>query len=405
MFRALQHRNYSLFFFGQGTSLIGTWMQRIALAWLVYRLTGSPLLLGSIAFFADLPTFLLAPFAGVLADRWNRRRTFALLQVLSMLQALVLAWLVLTARVEVWHLFALSGLLGLLTAFDVPIRQSFVIELVNDRSHLANALAMNAMLINGSRLIGPTLGGLLIHELGEGLCFLLNGLSYLAILVALQLMNLPPHAGSRPHSAPFLQELRTGFRYAVTCLPIITVLSLLALVSLAGMSYMTLLPIFAAEILHGGPDTLGYLMAASGIGSLCGALLLARRADTKGLMRWIFISATAFGLSLLLFAFNDHLLLALPILFLGGCGMLVQITASNTVLQSVTTDDMRGRIMSFFTMCFMGMAPFGSLLAGVLAQRFGAAATVCAGGLLCLAAVVVIAGLYTRKRKQEAPYV
>lgn len=396
-FRALSHPNYALFFFGQGLSSMGTWMQRMAVAWLVYRLTDSALLLGSLTFVSELPTFLAAPVAGVLADRWDRRKTLLALQACSLVQALLLTVLVFSGRLEIWHLFVLGPLLGLLSGFDIPVRQSLVVHLVADRNDLPNALAMNAILVNVSRLIGPAAAGLLISALGEGPCFLLNTLSYLGILAALWRIKLQPHTPSPIAQKSLWTGLQAGFRYIRTSAVAVTVLFLLALISLLSMARSTLLPIFAAEVFTGGPDTLGFLLAANGLGSLAGAFFLARRRSSASLLPWVFLAAAGVGITLQAFAATHSLQLALPVLFLCGCSTLVLNTSCNTVLQAVVTDEMRGRAMSFFTMAYMGMAPFGSLLAGFSAEHLGAPATVAIAGLLCLAAAILAAAYYYRR--------
>lgn len=388
-FRALQHRNFFLFFSGQGISLIGTWMQRVALSWLVYRLTDSAFILGIAGFANQIPTFLLAPIAGVLADRWDKHKIIIFTQSLSMLQALLLAGLVLANLIEVWHVLALGALLGFINAFDIPVRQSFVVEMIEDKKDLGNAIALNSTLVNSGRLLGPAIAGLLIMLLGEGLCFLLNGLSYLAVIAALLAMKFKP-AAKRAVAKNLWTELREGYRYAAASPSIRSTLLLLALVSLVGVPYMVLMPVFAEAILHGGPNTLGFLMGANGVGALLGSMFLASRSGQADLERWIVIAAVIFGGGLIAFSFSATYWLSLLLLIVIGFGMIVQMASSNTLLQSRVEDSKRGRIMSFYTMAFMGMAPFGSLLAGTLANQFGAPAAVLLGGVCCVAAALFL---------------
>ena len=397
--RALRHRNFKLFFGGQIISLVGTWMQRIAMGWLVYRLTNSPFMLGAVGFAGQIPTFLLAPLGGVFADRWDRRKVLVFTQTLAMVQALVLSMLVLTGTVLIWHIFVLSIFLGVVNAWDMPVRQSFMIEMVEKKEDLSNAIALNSSMVNSARLLGPSLAGILIAAVGEGTCFLLNGISYLAVIAALLAMNVaakaPPRQGARIWSG-----LTEGFHYAFGFAPIWSLLLLLALVSLMGMPYAVLMPIFAKEILHGGPHTLGFLMGASGVGAIAGAVYLASRKSVLGLGKIISIAASLFGLGLIAFSLSRLLGFSLMMMMVTGFGMIVAMAASNTVLQTIVEDDKRGRIMSFYTMTFMGMAPFGSLLAGFLASRMGAPDTLLLGGIACLLGAAVFATRLRALRRQ-----
>jgi len=381
--RALQHRNFRLFFGGQSISLIGTWMQRIALGWLVYRLTNSPFLLGFVGFAGQIPTFLLAPLAGVLADRWNRQRILILTQTVAMIQAVILSLLVLTETVVIWHIILLSVLLGIINAFDMPTRQSFMVEMVEEKEDLANAIALNSSMVNSARLLGPSLAGILIAAVGEGICFLINGISYLAVIGALLAMKIIPK-NLKLQSSRVWYGLKEGFTYASAFAPIRAVLLLLGLVSLMGMPYIVLMPVFAKDILHGGPHALGFLMGASGVGALVGAFYLASRRTVLGLGRLIALAASIFGLGLIAFSLSRVLWLSLPLMLMTGFGQMVQMASSNTVLQTIVDDDKRGRIMSFYTMAFMGMTPFGSLFAGSLASSIGAPYTLFIGGITCL---------------------
>jgi MFS family permease len=382
--RALNYRNYRLFFGGQSISLIGTWMTRIATSWLVYRLTGSALLLGMVGFAGQIPTFLLGPFAGVWVDRWDRHRTLIITQVLSMLQSLALAVLALTHRITISDILWLSVAQGLINAFDMPARQAFVIQMVENREDLGNAIALNSSMVNAARLVGPSIAGVLISAVGEGYCFLIDGISYIAVIVSLVLMRISVPQQYRPHHR-IMEELKEGWNYAVGSVPIRSILLLLALVSLVGMPYTVLMPIFAGTILHGGAHTLGFLMGASGIGALIGALSLAARKTVLGLGRIVPISAALFGCGLIGFGLSRNLLVSILLMLVTGGAMMQQMAASNTILQTIVEDDKRGRVMSFYSMSFMGMAPFGSLLAGALAARIGAPNTLMIGGVFCIA--------------------
>jgi len=386
----LKYRNFRLFFFGQSISLIGTWMQQAAMIWLVYRLTESPFLLGLVGFCSQIPSFFLAPVAGVFTDRWNLHRTIIATQSLAMCQALILALLSLTGTVAVWHVLALSVCMGLITAFDVPARQAFLIQMVEGRDELTNAIGLNSSMFNGARLIGPAIAGFVMAAVGEGICFELNGLSYLAVLAALLAMRLSP----RPPATPpqhVLHELREGFRYAFGFPPIREILLLLACVNMAVMPLTVLLPFFATNVLQGGPDTLGLLMSAMGCGALMGALRLAFRKSVLGLGRQIAWASSLTGLGLIAFSFSRVLWLSMSLLVLCGFAVMMETAASNTVLQTIVDDDKRGRVMSFYAMSFLGMAPLGSLLAGSLASHLGTPHVVQLGGAMCVVASAVFA--------------
>ena len=381
--RTMRYRNYRLFFGGQSVSLIGTWMQRIAMSWLVYRLTNSVFLLGIVGFFGFFPTFLTAPVAGVLADRWDRRRILVATQCLSMLQALILALLVLSGTVRVWHIIVLSVFLGFVNGLDVPARQSFVPDMIEKREDLGNAIALNSAMFHGARLLGPSVAGVVIAAVGEGMCFLLNAISYVGVIAALLAMRIA-HESSSGTKNKVLQGLKEGFNYAFGFAPIKALLLLGGLVSFVGMPYMVLAPYFAKDLLHGGPHTLGFLMAASGAGSLAGAFYLASRKTLLGLGRIIVIASSVFGTGLMGFSLSHVLWLSLLFMLLAGFGMMVQMASINTILQTIADDDKRGRVMSFYTMAFMGMVPFGSLFAGSLASRIGAPGTLLIGGVCCI---------------------
>jgi len=384
MLRAFDHRNYRLFFSGQSISLIGTWMTRIATSWLVYRLTNSPLLLGIVGFAGQIPSFLLAPVAGVLIDRWNRHRLLVVTQALAMVQSIALAALTLTGVIKIWHVIALSLFQGVINAFDMPARQAFVVEMVERREDLANAIALNSSMVNAARLLGPSLAGVIIAAMGEGWCFLLDGISYLAVIASLLLMKILPAVAEEIAEENIFREFREGWNYIINFAPIRNMLALLSLVSLVGMPYTVLMPIFANGILGGGPYTLGWLMAASGVGALMGALFLAARKTVLGLGKFIPIMAGAFGAGLIAFSFSRTLWLSLLMLVVTGLGFMVQMAVCNTLLQTITEEDMRGRVMSYYTVAVMGMTPFGSLLAGVVAARIGAPHTLLISGILCI---------------------
>ncbi|MCC6826005.1 MAG: MFS transporter [Acidobacteria bacterium] len=387
VFRAMRHRNYSLFFSGQFVSMIGTWMTRIAISWLIYRLTGSALLLGVVGFAGQIPSFILAPIAGVLVDRWSRHRVLIWTQALAMLQSAALAALDLTGAIQVWHVVALAVFQGVINAFDMPARQAFVVEMVNDRNDLANAIALNSTLVNGSRLLGPSIGGVIIAAVGEGWCFAIDAASYLAVIGSLLAMKgLPIVTGRKPGAGNVLGELREGVSYAWHSPPIRNILILLSIVSLVGFPYTVLMPIFASDILHGGPGLLGMLMAASGVGALGGATYLAARRSVLGLGRVIPLMSAVFGVGLIVFSLSNIVWLSLLLMVVTGLGFMVQMASSNTLLQTIVDEDKRGRVMSFYTMAFMGTAPFGSLIAGSLAQRIGAPPTLLLGGIGCVAA-------------------
>ncbi len=386
--RSLHARDFRLYFTGQGLSLIGTWMQRVAMGWLVYRLTDSAMILGLVGFAGRIPTLLLAPFAGVAADRWDRRRILYVTQSLSMLQALVLAVLVLTGVIQVWHVLALATFLGVLDSFDIPARQSFFVQLIDDPDDLGNAIALNSSVFNMARLIGPSIAGVLIALVGEGWVFALNGVTYFSMLLALLLMRVKPVA-ERGKPASVLANLREGFGFAWSFPAIRAVLLLITTISFFAVPFVVLMPIFATDVLGGGPGTLGLLMTAQGVGALVGALFLAAREKTTGLGSLIGVAASLFGVGLFLFGASPSIWISLPVLAVAGFGLMVQSAASNTFLQSIVGEDMRGRIMSLYTMAFIGTLPLGSLYSGWMAEHVGAPATVMIGGVIALAAAAV----------------
>jgi MFS family permease len=402
IFRALYSRNYRLFFGGQGISLIGTWMQQIAMSWLVYRLTNSVFLLGVIGFSSQICSFIFSPFAGVLSDRWNRHRILIATQSLAMVQAFILAALTLTGVIAVPHLIILAFFLGFVNAFDMPTRQAFVVQMVEKREDLGNAIALNSFLFNGARLVGPSVAGVLISILGEGMCFFFNGLSFLAVIIALLAMKVTLHKGpSERHH--ILNELKEGFAYAFGFPPIRSVLFFLGWISMVGMAITILMPVFAKNILHGGSQTYGFLMAAIGVGAVIGAMFLASRRSVLGLGKIIVIAAGIFGIGLISFSLSHALWLSLFLLLVTGFGMMVQMASSNTILQTVVDEDKRGRMMSLYVMAFMGMAPFGSLAGGSLAARIGASNTLIIGGASCILGSFLFARKLPLIRKMVRP--
>jgi MFS family permease len=381
--RALKHRNFRLFFCGQSISLVGTWMTRLATSWLVYRLTGSTFLLGVIGFAGQIPTFLVAPLAGVWADRWDRRRVLLVTQFLAAIQSLLLAALTLAGHITMWEIATLSVFQGLINAFDMPARQSFLVQMVNGRADLGNAIALNSTMVNAARLLGPALAGITIAAVGEGYCFLIDGLSYFAVLASLLAMKVAAEPAKKS-GASVLVQLKEGWDYVSTFAPIRTVLLLFVVISFMGVPYTVLMPVFATKILHGGPHTLGFLMGSAGVGAVISALSLAARKSVRGLYRVIPAMAAMFGAGLIAFSFSRNFWLSFALMAVTGFGMMQLFAASNTVMQTIVEDDKRGRVMGYWTMAYMGASPFGSLLAGSLAPVIGAPGTVLLCGLGCL---------------------
>jgi len=402
-FRALRHRNFRLFLSGQIVSVTGTWMQRVALGWLVYRLTGSPFLLGVMGFAELIPNLVLAPIAGVWVDRLDRRRLVITTQVLAMVQALSLAALVLAGSTRIWPLVVLSVFLGVVNAFDVPSRQSFLVQMVGGRDDLANAIALNSSAFNTARLVGPSVAGALIPLLGEGGVFLLNGLSYVAVVTALVAIRVPPRPPAPAAPGTPWRDLTEGLSYVARFAPIRTLLLLVGLVGLAGLPYRTLMPVFARDILEGDARTLGLLMGAMGLGALTGALFLAARRGVRGLGRIIVIAVVLFGGALVAFSFSRHVVVSLALMAVAGFGMMVHTASSNTILQTVVDDDKRGRVMSFYAAALMGTAPVGSLIAGTLAHFIGAPLTLMAGGGVCVLGAVAFARALPALRAEIRP--
>jgi len=400
--RALHHKNYRLFFGGQSISLIGTWMQQIAMSWLVYRLTNSALLLGVVGFSSQIPIFLFASIAGVYADRWNRHRILVVTQILAMIQALILAFLTLIGAIHVWHIIVLSIFLGVINAFDMPTRQSFIVELIEKPEDLGNAIALNSFMFNGARLVGPAVAGILIGLLGEGICFLINGISFFGIIFALMAIKVPERK-KIVRTSRIWQDLKEGYTYAFGFAPIRYLLLQVGLMSFMGMSFTVLMPIFAKDILHGGPHTLGFLMAASGIGALAGAIYLASRQTILGLGRLIATASAIFGIGLIAFSLSQVLIISLSMMFITGLGMIVQMASSNTILQSIVEEDKRGRVMSIYATAFIGMAPLGNLFTGTMASWIGAPNTLIVSGLACIIGSLIFAANLPQMRKEARP--
>jgi MFS family permease len=399
VFRAFKHRNFQLFFSGQIISLTGTWMQSVAQSWLVYRLTGSVALLGLIGFAGQFPVFLLTSFGGAIADKYDRRRILITTQACSMILAGILAALTLTGNIEVWHLFVLASFGGVINAFDIPTRQSFVVDMVG-KEDLLNAIALNSSMFNGARIVGPAIAGILVSAVGEAWCFLGNAVSYIAVITGLLLMRVA-HRQNAASEGSAIEKIKEGFSYVAKTAPVRALLLLLGLVSLMGMPYAVLMPIFAEEILHGGVRGLGILMGASGSGALIAALLLASRKSIQGLGRWVAMSSGSFGLFLILFSFSRSFWLSAAALVPVGFSMMLQMSSSNTLVQSMVPDELRGRVMAVYSMMFMGMAPLGALMAGSLAGILGAPLTVALGGAVCIVGSILF-GLRLPKLRVEA---
>ncbi len=402
IFRALRNTNYRLFFCGQSVSLVGTWMQSIAISWLAYRMTNSIFVLGLVGFALQIPTFILSPLAGVAADRHDRPRLLIVTQALSRLQALILAALVMSNAVTIWQIVVLSMFLGTVNAFDIPIRQAFLLEMIDNKEDLGNAIALNSSMVNMARLIGPSIAGVLIAMVGEGVCFLINGISYVAVLSSLFMMRVKKRQRVIP-TTDILTRIKEGFVYAYTFVPIRILLSTLGLVSLVGGGMQTLMPVFAREIFHGGPQTLGVLMAATGFGALSGAVFLASRDTVLGMGRLIGKVTMVFGLCLAAFSLSNILVLSLGLLFVAGFSVMVHMASSNTLLQIIVEEDKRGRVMSFYTMAFMGTVPIGSIVAGSLAARSNVHIVLLGCGVLCLVASALFWKKLPALREQIRP--
>ncbi len=401
MFRALKYKNFRLFVGGQSLSLIGTWLQMVALTWLVYQLTNSALMLGIVGFSGQLPMFIVAPFAGVFADRWNRHKMLLFTQTLALFQALILSILVFTNVVQIWHIIVLSTFLGIINAFDMPIRQAFVFDMIeNHKEDVGNAIALNSSMVNAARLIGPSIAGLLIATVGEGWCFLVNSISFLAVVISLLKMNV--QLTPKPtKELKIFSELKEGFSYTFKFPPIKYLIGLLASVSLVSTAVTLLAPVFAKQYLKGGADIYGFLIGAFGSGALLGAVYLLNKKNVLGLGRIIAIAVFTFGTSMILFSFSRIFLFSLFMMFFAGTGMMLHVASTNTLLQTISEESKRGRVMSFYTMAFRGMSPFGSLIAGSLGSIIGAPSTLILSGVICITGAAVFA----RKLKVIRPLI
>lgn len=380
-FRALEHRNFRLFFYGQGISVIGTWMQRVAMSWLVYRLTDSAFLLGIVGFSTHIPIFLLSPIAGVLVDRFSRRRILILTQTLAMLQALLLSYLYFSGKIQVWHIITFGIVLGISSAFDIPGRQAFYSRLVDKKENIQNAIALNAMLYHMARFVGPSLAGLVIAGFGEGICFLLNAISYLAMIFSLLLMKFDT-SRQKDEAKEIIEEFLDGFRYVFQNIPIRKILILIGLTSLFGSPYIVILPIFAKNILGGGPVTLGLLTSFASLGALFASFYIASRQNIDRSGKGMLIFGFIFSFSLILFAFSKYLPLSLAIISITGLGLMGNMVLANSLIQDITSEEKRGRVMSFYTVSHAGMVPFGELLLASIAGFWGGGPALAIGGLL-----------------------
>lgn len=391
MFRALKYKNFRLFVGGQSLSLIGTWIQMVALTWLVYQLTNSALMLGIVGFSGQLPMFIVSPFAGVFADRWNRHKMLLITQTLALFQALILSVLVFSNTVQIWHIIVLSTFLGIINAFDMPIRQAFVFDMIeNHKEDIGNAIALNSSMVNAARLIGPSIAGILIATVGEGWCFLVNSISFLAVVISLLKMNVKFTPGPVKDLKVF-KELKEGFSYTFKFPPIKYLIVLLASVSIMSTAVTLLAPVFAKQYLKGGADIYGFLIGAFGSGALLGAVYLLNKKNVLGLGRLIAIAVFTFGISMILFSFSRLFLFSLFMMFFAGTGMMLHVASTNTLLQTISEESKRGRVMSFYTMAFRGMSPFGSLIAGSLGSIIGAPSTLILSGVICLTGSIIFA--------------
>jgi MFS family permease len=395
-FRAFKYRNYRLFFTGQGLSAMGTLMQQMAQGWLVYRLTDSPLMLGIVAFAGQVPAFFLTPMAGLLSDRYDRRSIILIADVVQMLQAFILAALVLTGIVQPWHIIILSVVLGAAGAFEMTTRHSFVPQIVENKEDLGNVIALNSMMFNLARLIGPALAGIVVAWAGEGPCFIINGVSFIAVIAALLMMDVKKrvYAGRKD----LFRELKEGFSYVVEFVPLRIIIALMAFVSLTGSSVLVLLPVFARDILHGGPRLFGFLIGAIGLGAMLGALYMASRKTVRGLGDVIFVALFLFGGGLVALSFAGSLGIALAFLMVVGLGTMMHMASSNTIIQTVADDDKRGRVMSLYILSFSGFVPLGNLIAGSAAKAFGVRHVAACAGILTFGAGVVFIFLLPKIR-------
>jgi MFS family permease len=389
MFRSLKYKNFRLFVEGQSLSLIGTWLQMVALTWLVYKMTNSALMLGIVGFAGQLPIFIIGPFAGVLADRWNRHRMLLITQSLALVQALLLTTLVFLNVIQIWQIITLSIILGIINAIDMPIRQAFVFDMIEDhKEDVGNAIALNSSMVNVARLGGPAIAGIIIATVGEGWCFLINSISFVAVIVSLLKMDIRLKPKSVKEFKIF-EELKEGFQYSYNFEPIKILIFLLAAVSLVSTSVTLLAPIFAKKYLHGSADIYGFLIGAYGLGALVGAIYLLNKKNVLGLGNIITIAVAGFGISIILFGFSRSFILSMILMLLAGTGMILHIASTNTLLQTISEENKRGRVMGFYGVAFRGMSPFGSLIAGSLGSTIGSPATLAISGIVCITGAVI----------------
>lgn len=400
--RALKERNYRLFFMGQSVSLIGTWMQQVAVMWLVYRLTKSTFWLGVVGFTSQIPAFILTPFAGVLADRFDRYRMLVAAQTLSMVQAILLTLLFFSGAINIWYILGLSALLGTIGAFEMPARHAFVVDLVENHKDLHNAIALNSSMFNLGRLLGPFFAGIIIAAWGEGICFLINAVSYIGIIAALLSLKVRAREHKK-HTSHIFTHFKEGISYALNSTPIRYILIISSLASLIGSPYVVLVPVYAAEVLKRGSEGYGFLISVSGLGALTGALYLASRKSVLGLVRVMGASSILFGLGILAFSLSKSFPLSAVIMFVLGFGAMVQMASMNTILQTIVDDDKRGRVMSLYITAFIGMMPLGSILVGSIADKVGAVPTLIACGLLCLIVAIWFAAMLPKLREAIRP--
>lgn len=397
--RALRHRNFSLFIAGQVCALVGYWMQSIAQSWLLYKMTDSATLLGVLGFASSLPILLLAPFAGLWSDRCNLHKVMFATQVLEMLQAITLATLALTGNLEAWHIIALSMFMGVLIAIELPVRHAYLLELVGSKEDLPNAIAVTSLMANCGRLVGPALAGLVIAAIGEAACFVINAISYITVMISFLMIKVTPTV-REPNATPMMQGLREGFSYAWHSLPIRSLLLLLTVVGLLGTPYISLMPVLTREVFAGGADQMGFMVGAAGLGAVAGTLYLASRSSVRGLVRLLTYAALAAGIALALVPHVPLVWFALPLLAVTGFGILATSVSVNMIVQSIVDDDKRGRVMSLYTVSFMGVAPFGALAAGALADVIGVAPTLTISGVCCALGALMLASRHARIRAE-----
>lgn len=402
VFRALRHRNFALFASGQAVALVGYWMQSLAQSWLLYRLTGSAMLLGVLGFASSLPILLLAPLAGLWSDRANLHRTMFTIQALEMLQAIAMAALAVAGIIAPWHIITLSMAMGVLVAIEIPVRHAYLLELVGGKDDLSNAVAVNSLIGNAGRLVGPAIAGVVIAAYGEAACFVVNALTFVAVLVSFMMIRVRPSPRPASHP-PLMRGLAEGFAYAWRSVPIRLLLTVLAAVSLLATPYMTLMPALVRDVYGGGANAMGFLVGAAGLGGVCGTLFLASRPNVRGLVGVIAGASFGAGAALALLSWTGRIWIALPLLAMTGFGILVTSVSVNMILQTIVDDDKRGRVMSLYTAAFLGMAPLGAIAAGTLADFIGVGPTLTAGGILSALAGLYLAGKRALLREHMGP--